>query len=94
MQQPTREEQIRERAYRIWEMEGRPDGDHERHWQQAAEELGAGETPEEAPAFPAAGDPADGIATPLQPGGTVPGGGPAAGGADAMGQAGKGRRGI
>lgn len=94
MQQSTREEQIRERAYQIWEMEGRPDGDHERHWQQATEELKAGETPAEASGLPATGGPADGIATSLQPGGTLPGGGPAAGRADAMGKGAKGRRGI
>ena len=29
------EDLIRERAYQIWEDEGRPDGASERHWQQA-----------------------------------------------------------
>lgn len=41
--QRSREEYIRERAYQIWEKEGRPDGHHDRHWQQAAEEWGTAE---------------------------------------------------
>ncbi|MDE1996935.1 MAG: DUF2934 domain-containing protein [Rhizobiaceae bacterium] len=32
-------EQIRKRAYEIWENEGRPEGSHLRHWQQAVDEL-------------------------------------------------------
>ncbi|CAN7692487.1 DUF2934 domain-containing protein [Rhizobium leguminosarum] len=35
-------EQIRRRAYEIWEAEGRPDGADKRHWLQACDEL-AGE---------------------------------------------------
>ena len=34
-----REEQIRRRAYEIWEGGGRPEGSHEAHWQQAEREL-------------------------------------------------------
>jgi hypothetical protein len=30
---------VRERAYGIWEREGRPDGQHETHWKQALAEL-------------------------------------------------------
>ena len=30
---------VRERAYEIWEREGRPDGHHETHWKQALAEL-------------------------------------------------------
>lgn len=30
---------VRERAYEIWEREGRPDGLHENHWKQALAEL-------------------------------------------------------
>jgi hypothetical protein len=30
---------VRERAYEIWEREGRPDGQHESHWRQALAEL-------------------------------------------------------
>ena len=33
------EELVRRRAYAIWEQEGRPDGQHERHWEQAAREM-------------------------------------------------------
>ncbi|MER9895214.1 DUF2934 domain-containing protein [Mesorhizobium sp. M0119] len=39
-----RHEKIRQRAYEIWLREGRPDGAHERHWQQAKQELGYDET--------------------------------------------------
>jgi hypothetical protein len=33
-----REQQRRERAYKLWEDEGRPQGAHENHWQQAEEQ--------------------------------------------------------
>ena len=33
-------EAARLRAYQIWEREGRPEGQHEVHWQQALAELG------------------------------------------------------
>ena len=39
-----REELIRRRAYAIWEQEGRPDGQHQRHWEQAAREMQGPET--------------------------------------------------
>jgi hypothetical protein len=29
---------VRKRAYALWESEGRPDGKHEEHWQRASEE--------------------------------------------------------
>jgi len=32
-----KEERIRAEAYRRWEQEGRPEGQHDRHWQEAAE---------------------------------------------------------
>lgn len=35
----NREQEIRKRAYAIWESEGRPAGSHEAHWHRAAEEL-------------------------------------------------------
>jgi hypothetical protein len=35
------ETRIRERAYAIWEREGRPDGRHGEHWAQACRELAA-----------------------------------------------------
>ena len=34
------DEAVRRRAYQIWEQSGRPDGEHEAHWQRALEELG------------------------------------------------------
>ena len=36
-----REGRVRERAYAVWEREGRPEGGAERHWAQAEEELRA-----------------------------------------------------
>ncbi|MBB3313281.1 hypothetical protein FHT78_005073 [Rhizobium sp. BK196] len=35
-------DKIRQRAQEIWEAEGRPEGQHERHWRQAEQELSAG----------------------------------------------------
>ena len=35
--------QIRERAYRIWEREGRPEGRSLEHWLQAEVEIATGE---------------------------------------------------
>jgi len=32
------EDEIRRRAYSIWEREGRPEGRHESHWEQARRE--------------------------------------------------------
>lgn len=34
------DEAVRQHAYRIWEREGRPEGQHESHWHQALKELG------------------------------------------------------
>jgi len=34
-----REEKIRERAFRIWEEEGRPHGRHAEHWRRAESEV-------------------------------------------------------
>ena len=38
-----RDQLIRERAYRIWERDGRPHGRDAEHWQQAASEIEAEE---------------------------------------------------
>ncbi|PJR15995.1 DUF2934 domain-containing protein [Sinorhizobium meliloti] len=59
-----REELIRRRAYAIWEQEGRPDGQHQRHWEQAAREMQGPEiqgpeTQRDGPA-PESGGPANG----------------------------------
>lgn len=37
------ENQIRERAYAIWEEQGQPDGQADQHWQQAETEIKAAE---------------------------------------------------
>ena len=34
-------ERIRQRAFEIWEQAGRPEGEHEQHWHQAAREIEA-----------------------------------------------------
>jgi hypothetical protein len=34
-----REDRIRQRAHEIWEAEGRPEGQADRHWSRAAEDL-------------------------------------------------------
>ena len=34
-----REERIRQRAYRLWEEAGRPEGDAQDHWERAAQDL-------------------------------------------------------
>ena len=39
--QVDRESEIRNKAYEKWESEGRRDGDHERHWQEAELEIDA-----------------------------------------------------
>ena len=86
MAQEISDDRIRERAHQIWEREGGRDGDHESHWQRAQAELqqehgaeGDGNT--------------SGLSTSLQPGGTIPGGGPAAG-ADSMEVTEKGGKGV
>lgn len=33
------EEHVRQRAHEIWEKAGRPDGQHESHWEQAYREI-------------------------------------------------------
>ncbi|MFA6156888.1 DUF2934 domain-containing protein [Mesorhizobium sp.] len=52
-----RQERIRKRAHQIWQEEGQPAGQHERHWRQAAEDVdrdSAGK-PSKAKKAPAAG---------------------------------------
>jgi Protein of unknown function (DUF2934) len=34
-----REESLRRKAYEKWEAEGRPDGEHHRHWREAESEF-------------------------------------------------------
>jgi hypothetical protein len=35
------EERVRQRAHEIWEEAGRPDGQHDAHWEQACREIEA-----------------------------------------------------
>ena len=35
-----REDRIRQRAHQLWEEQGRPEGRHDEHWQQASSEIG------------------------------------------------------
>jgi hypothetical protein len=59
MDMPHIENQIRERAYAIWEKEGRPHGREWDHWVRAAGELAVREElPAAAPTEPAAKTPA------------------------------------
>jgi hypothetical protein len=98
MEQEGRDDLIRDRAQQIWEREGKKDGDHERHWSQAEEEIRA-----EQDGNDGAGDigsqpgrkagRAKGNASNLQPGGASPGGGTAAG-AGNIGAKNKGGKGI
>lgn len=36
---PASHDEIARRAYALWEEQGRPEGEHERHWQQAEQQL-------------------------------------------------------
>ena len=55
-----RDEKIRQRAYELWEQEGRPEGRHSEHWEQAAGETGEETTEEESPGPIKQQDPAEG----------------------------------
>jgi len=78
---PDREERIRERAHQLWEQEGRPDGRHADHWERAAREVDAEDRSLDAGTAPDKTTPpaSGGLASGLQPGGKVPGGGPSIG---------------
>lgn len=91
MQDREREDRIRERAHQIWQGEGMKEGEHERHWTQASNEIdaessGSSETQTETGGSPERG-------TGHQPGGASPGDGPAAG-VDSMGSLDEGVEGI
>jgi len=77
-----RQERIRLRAHRLWEDDGKPEGKEQEHWEQASREIEAeaeesdrtsGAASEQGPAQPIGG-----LSSSLQPGGTIPGGGPGA----------------
>lgn len=44
------EEDVKTRAYAIWEKEGRPEGKHLEHWRRAAEQTGGSAAPSPTPA--------------------------------------------
>ena len=48
----VREQRIRQRAHRIWEQSGSPDGQEAQHWQQAEREIDAEDAPASQPATP------------------------------------------
>jgi hypothetical protein len=56
------EEQIRRRAYEIWEESGRPEGMESQHWEQAAREIAASAVDQ-----PSGGDAGGAAGTPQQP---------------------------
>ncbi len=71
-----REERVRARAYEIWEREGRTEGSHEAHWQQAerepeGERAGAPDTSEQSDRGSAASAEVDADAPPSSPGETA-----------------------
>lgn len=68
------EEEVKRRAHRIWESEGRPEGRDFQNYMDAVAELMAETDNEEAPAN-GSGSAPSGISTSLQPGGTAPVGG-------------------
>jgi hypothetical protein len=82
---------IRERAYALWEEEGRPEGREHDHWSRAAAEIaerlgrenpgehGSGDNPATAGSSGSPGGSGNGLSMGLQSGGTIPGGGPGAG---------------
>lgn len=74
-------ERIRERAHRIWEEEGCPEGRDTEHWERAAREIdaeGADAAQGSEPVPGETGGGGQGLASGLQGGGTAPGGGPGA----------------
>jgi hypothetical protein len=76
------EQAIRKRAHEIWESEGRPEGRHQHHWQRANDEFSSGSNAINAGQKNASETTP--LASSLQPGGTIPSGGPAGSGADSM----------
>ena len=65
------EEQVKQRAYQIWEREGRPEGREFQNYMEAVHELMAEQQDGESPKANAP----SGISTPLHPGGIAPVGG-------------------
>lgn len=82
-----REEQIRSRAYEIWDREGRQHGSHDDHWHRAAQEIAAeaGSASEDEDRTPDAGGTGTRAAVTAPGGGSMPVGGTAAAGTAALG---------
>jgi hypothetical protein len=75
-----RESRVRERAWQIWDEEGRPGHRADVHWLQAEQEIGkSGDTPGSLSNVDESPMASVGSASGLQPSGTTPGGSPAAG---------------
>jgi len=76
-----KEADTRHRAQKIWESEGRPEGEHERHWLQAEEELTT-----KSRRIPVKKKDTGSVAltSSLRQGGAKPGGGPAGTGAHSI----------
>jgi hypothetical protein len=70
------EDRVRARAYEIWEIEGRPSGRDQEHWERALREIRSGERAERADIAPTGHAAEGGVVSSLQPGGMTPGGGP------------------
>ena len=64
------DDRIRQRAYELWEREGRPEGREHAHWAEAAREIGAG-SGDRSPAMKASE-----ASRPSEAGGSVPSGNP------------------
>ncbi len=62
MAEPRKETEIAERAYYIWETQGRPHGRDQEHWHQAAAEVTPAAPKRKAKAAPAAKAPRKGPA--------------------------------
>lgn len=61
------QDRISARAYELWEAAGRPEGQHEEHWEQARREIAEGEAAQDNAAPSTAGTLADeGSTTPPQ----------------------------
>jgi hypothetical protein len=79
-----REERIRARAYEIWEREGRQEGSHLAHWEQAENELRVEEGGERQPGANDAATPStSGLSGGDQSSGSAPSAEPGAGGESA-----------
>lgn len=60
----NQDERIRERAYQIWEAEGRPEGREAEHWKQASDDV----THFDKPGNPLAGSVESSVAIPMPKG--------------------------